>query len=187
MPQWIYVVVITMLMACRERTATLRTAASVTSLPSYPTVLPQTIKNYLQTTFPQWQIVEKSDYSKTWWSFYDSSYNPCWARTDINDDQLADYALWLKKDMQLQLVICTGKDNQSFSHTIVIDSANAFSEKSHNLSMGVAIAPPAQIDVAKPRIQSLILKSNGFALLELEEQTRIYYQERDRIQTFFMK
>src|SRR5688500_10424678 len=111
MVQWIGVATAMLLMACGERTVQAPTAHA----PHYPGVLPQAITNYLHNTFPQWQVVEKSDYSKTWWSFYDSSYNPCWARTDINDHQLADYALWLKKDMQLQLVICTGKDNQSFS------------------------------------------------------------------------
>lgn len=187
MVQWIGVATAMLLLACGERTVQAPTAMAVPNAPRYPRVLPQAITHYLQNTFPQWQVVEKSDYSKTWWSFYDSSYNPCWARTDINDDRLADYALWLKKDTQLQLVICTGTVNQSFNHKIVIDSSNAFTEKAHNLSMGVTIAPPAQIDVVKPRIRSLILKSNGFALLELEEHTRIYYQERDSIQTFYMK
>ena len=187
MEQWIWVISFMLLMACDQRNPKPPAPAAVIPVPHYPVVLPQIVTNYLQQAFPQWHIVEKSDYSKTWWSFYDSSYNPCWARTDINDDQLADYALWLKKGAQLRLVIFTGNARQSFNHIIVIDSNNVFNEATHNLSMGIAIAPPAQTDVVKPRIQSLILKSNGFALMELEERTRIYYWENDSIQTFYMK
>jgi hypothetical protein len=181
MVQWTYAVIFILLMACREQTAKLPIAAGP------PAVLPQEIVSYLHLTFPQWRVVEKSDYSKTWWSFYDSSYNPCWARTDINDDQLADYAIWLKKEAQLRLVICIGKASQQFNHTIAIDSSNVFNEKERNLQMGIAVAPPAQIDVVKPRIQSLILRSNGFTLMELEERSRIYYWENGGLQTFYMK
>jgi hypothetical protein len=182
-----YVVIFILLLACKEQAAKLPAAADVPPALHYPAVLPQEMVNYLHETFPQWRVVEKSDYSKLWWSFYDSSYNPCWVRTDINDDQLADYAVWLKKDAQLRLVICTGEANKLFNHTIAIDSSNAFNEKEHNLMRGIAVAPPAQIDVVKPRIQSLILKSNGFALLELEERNRIYYWENGGLQTFYMK
>jgi hypothetical protein len=187
MVQWLYVATCTLLFACKEQTPKTPIATYVSVVLPYPAVLPQEITNYLRDTFPQWQVVEKGDYSKTWWSFYDSSYNPCWSRTDINDDQLADYAVWLKKNNQLRLVICTGKANQLFNHTIVIDSNYMFNEKEHNLQTGIAVAPPAQIDVVKPRIQSLILKSNGFVLMELEERSRIYYWENHGLRTFYMK
>lgn len=187
MVQWICVISIMLLPACDRRNTKPPAPAAAAPVAHYPAALPQTVTNYLQHAFKQWRVVEKSDYSKTWWSFYDSSHNPCWARTDINDDQLADYALWLKKETQLRLVICTGEAHQWFSHTIVIDSSNVFNEAEHNLSMGIAIAPPAQIDVVKPRIQSLILKPNGFALMELEERTRIYHWANESIQTFYMK
>lgn len=187
MAQWIFVISIMLLMACDRRNTKPPSPPPAAAVTHYPAALPQSVTNYLQHVYPQWHVVEKSDYSKTWWSFYDTSYNPCWARTDINDDQLADYALWLKKGTQLRLAICTGKANESFSHTIVIDTNNIFNEAAHNLSMGIAVAPPAQIDVAKPRIQSLILKPNGFALMELEERTRIYHWANESIQTFYMK
>jgi hypothetical protein len=187
MVRWIYVITSMLLIACGERASLRPKAPFKTYPPLSPTALSPSMLNYLNKTFPQWKVVEKSDYSKTWWSFYDSSYNPCWARTDINDDWQTDYALWLKKETQLRLVICTGKADGSYNYTIVIDSNKVFNEKEHNLSMGIAVAPPAQIDVVKPRIQSLVLKSNGFALMELEERTRIWYQENERIQTFYMK
>lgn len=184
----IWMVAIWLMTACNERAMQEPVAAAVAPKSNqHTTLLPMTLEDYLETHLPQWQVVEKADYSKTWWSFYDSSYNPCWARTDINDDQLADYALWLKKDNQLRLVICTGTPGHSFVHYTVNDINLAFNEQGPNLVMGVAIAPPAQIDVAYPRIQSLILKSNGFAQMELEERTRIYYWEKDTIQTFYMK
>ncbi|OQP62161.1 hypothetical protein [Niastella populi] len=187
MAQWIFMISIMLLMACDRRNTKPPAPAPAAAVTHYPAALPPSVINYLQHVYPQWRVVEKSDYSKTWWSFYDTSYNPCWARTDINDDQLADYALWLKKGTQLRLAICTGEANRLFSHTIVIDTSDVFNEAAHNLSMGIAVAPPAQIDVVKPRIQSLILKPNGFALMELEERTRIYHWANESIQTFYMK
>jgi len=188
MVRWIWMVPIWLMTACNERTMQAPVATTVGHNPNrYTTLLPQTLADYLKIVLPQWHVVAKADYSKTWWSFYDSSDNPCWARTDINDDQLADYALWLKKDNQLRLVICTGTASHSFDHYTANDLHVTFNEKEHNLTMGVAVAPPAQIDVAYPRIQSLILKSNGFALMELEERTRIFYWKNDNIQTFYMK
>ena len=187
MMRWMYVATCLLLQACKEQALKPPILNDVPPAFHYPAVLPKELMNSLRDSFPQWQLVEKSDYSKTWWSFYDSSYNPCWARTDINDDQLADYAIWLKKDAQLRLLICTGKTNTAYHYTIVIDSNNVFNEKEHNLSMGIAVASPAQIDIVRPQIQSLILKSNGFAVMELEAQTRIYYWENGGIQTFYMK
>ena len=187
MVQWTYAAIFVLLLACREQAAKLPIAADLPPALHYPAVLPQEMVSYLHETFPQWQVVEKSDYSKTWWSFYDSSYNPCWVRTDINDDQLADYAVWLKKATQLRLIICIGKVKQLFDHTIAIDSSKVFNEKEHNLLIGIAVAPPGQIDVVQPHIQSLILKSNGFVLMELEERSRIYYWENGSLKTFYMK
>lgn len=174
--------------ACDERAMQAPVVAAAEQNQYHPaTLLPQTLVDYLSINCPQWQLVEKADYSKSWWSFYDSSYNPCWARTDMNDDQLADYALLLKKDNQLRLIICTGTASHSFIHYTANDLPVTFNEKEHNLTVGVAVAPPAQIDVAYPRIQSLVLKSNGFALMELEERTRIFNRDNDSIQTFYMK
>ncbi len=188
MLRWIWMIPLWLMAACDEQAMQAQVAAAARQIHYHPaTVLPQTLLDYLKINYPQWHVVEKADYSKTWWSFYDSSYNPCWARTDINDDQLADYALLLKKRNQLRLVICTGTINHSFAHYTANDLAIFFNEKEHNLTVGVAVAPPAQIDVAYPRTQSLVLKSNGFALMELEERTRIIYRDKDSIQTFYMK
>jgi hypothetical protein len=186
MLRWIWALFPGLLIACNEPPIP-SPATDNNNTNHYTTVLPQELTSYLETSFPQWRIVEKKDYSKTWWSFYDSSYNPCWARTDINDDRRADYAVWLTKDNQLRLVICNGRANKSFTHFIIPVIPGSFNEKEHDLSMGIAVAPPAQIDVVSPRIQSLILKSNGFALMELEERTRIFYWENATIQTFYMK
>lgn len=188
MVRWIWVMVIWLMAACDEPARQVPAPLAVAhNTIDHTALLPPALVNYLKTNLPQWQVVEKTDYSKTWWSFYDSSYNPCWARTDINDDQLADYALWLKKDNRLRLVICTGTTGDSFAHYSANDINLNFNEQESGLTAGVAVAPPAQIDVVYPRIQSLVLKSNGFAQMELEERTRIYYWEKDTIQTFYMK
>ncbi|THU40297.1 hypothetical protein FAM09_10545 [Niastella caeni] len=188
MIRWLWIITLWFLAACNEREMQAPLATAVANnITEQATALPEALADHIKTNFSQWHVVEKNDYSKTWWSFYDSSYNPCWARTDINDDQLADYALWLKKDNQLRLVICTGTASHSFANYTVNDLNVPFNEKEHNLAAGIAVAPPAQIDVAYPRIQSLILKSNGFALMELEERTRIYYWENGNLQTFYTK
>lgn len=181
-------VLLWLMAACDEQAMQTPVVAASKQNPNHvTTVLPQTLAEYLSMNCPQWHVVEKADYSKTWWSFYDSSYNPCWARTDMNDDQLADYALLMKKDNQLRLVICTGTASHSFVHYTANNFPVTFNEKERNLTVGIAVAPPAQIDVAYPRLQSLLLKSNGFALMELEERTRIFYWHKDSIQTFYMK
>jgi hypothetical protein len=188
MIRWIWIVLLWLMTACDERTKQAPVVAPAGQNHYHRvTALPQSLVYYLHINCPQWQVVERTDYSKVWRSFYDSSYNPCWARTDMNDDQLADYALLLKKDNLLRLVICTGSPSRSFTHYTTDDLPVTFNEKEHNLTVGVAVAPPAQIDVAYPRIQSLILTSNGFALMELEERTRIFYWHHDSIQTFYMK
>lgn len=188
MVRWIWIAGLWLIIACDERMMQAATTASITdTTQQFSTVLPRTLVDYVMAHFPQWQLVEKTDYSKTWWSFYDSSYNPCGVRTDINDDRLADYALWLKKDNLVQLIICTGTTSHSFTHYIADLPNITFNDKEHNLHHGVAVAAPGQIDVVLPRIQSLILKSNAFALLELEERTRIYYWQNDSLQTFYMK
>lgn len=184
----IWMVALWLMTACQEHP--MQVPVSVPVSPNYnqhTTLLPGKLEAYLKTQLPRWQLVQKTDYSKTWWSFYDSSHNPCWARTDINDDQLADYALWLKKDNQLRLVICTGTTGDSFAHYTANDINLNLNERESGLIVGITVAPPAQIDVVYPHIQSLVLKSNGFAQMELEERTRIYYWEKDTIQTFYMK
>lgn len=188
MIRWIWIAVLWLTSACDEPVQQVAPEVFITDTThQYPTVLPQALVDYITVHFPQWRLVEKTDYSNTWWSFYDSSYNPCWARTDINDDRLADYALWLKNDSLAQLIICTGTSGHAFTHYIAKHPTILFNENDHNLVHGVAVVPPAQIDVVSPRIQSLILKSNGFALLQLEERTRIYYWQKDSLQTFYMK
>ncbi|WP_207515351.1 hypothetical protein [Longitalea luteola] len=188
MVQWIWLVSIWLLVACDHRVKQAAAAATSTDTTlQHAYGLPNTLVDYVTVHFPQWRMVEKNDYSRTWWSFYDSSYNHCWARTDINDDRLADYALLLKKDSLVQLIVFMGTASHSFTHYRPEHPYISYNDKEHGLFHGIAVAPPAQIDVVLPRIQSLILRSNGFALLELEVRTHIYYWQNDRLQTFYMK
>ncbi|MBO9202958.1 MULTISPECIES: hypothetical protein [Niastella] len=188
MVRFFWIILISLIPACKQPITQNSLAATI---PNYttpaPAHLPQPLTDYFKSTFPQWRVVEKSDFSTTWWSFYDSSYNPCWARTDINDDQLADYAVWLKNNAQYKLVICMGATTNSFTHYIIDDIHTTNNNGEHQLETGVAVAPPAQIDVVLPHIQSLVLQSNGFVLMELEIRTRIYYWQNDSLQTFYMK
>lgn len=172
-------------MACKPPVQPLAIATQATGRPlPIVTTLPPELLEAVKTTFTQWQIVEKTDYSNTWYSFYDSSYNACWARTDINDDQQADYAVLLKKQNELQLVICMGRRDHAYTPYSVYKTTIHSTNQQPVLTTGVTVAPPGQTDVVTPRIQSLLLKSNGFALLELEALAKIFYWQQDSIKTF---
>jgi len=143
--------------------------------------VPAALNSYLKSNFPDWQIVDTADYDKSWWSFYDRHHIPWIVHTDINDDQLVDHALLLKQHNRLRLVICMGGAQNTFTH-VVVEGFNQMEK----LQYGLVVQPPGQIDVLQPVEQSLMLLTNGFALMELEQPSRIYYWQNG-IQTFYMK
>jgi hypothetical protein len=143
--------------------------------------VPPALNNYLKANFPDWSVVDTADYDKSWWSFYDTHHIPWIVHTDINDDQLADHALLLKQNNRLRLVICMGAPQNTFSH-VVVEGFNQMEK----LQYGLAVQAPGQIDVLQPQEQSLLLLTNGIALMELEQTSRIYYWQNG-IQTFYMK
>jgi hypothetical protein len=143
--------------------------------------IPPALQTYLQANFPDWPIVDTADYDKSWWSFYDRDHISWIVHTDINDDQLADHALLLKQNNRLRLVICMGAPQNTFTH-VVVEGFNQMEK----LQYGLVVQPPGQIDVLQPSEQSLLLLTNGIALVELEQPSRIYYWQNG-IQTFYMK
>lgn len=148
-------------------------------------LIPAAVKTYIQKHFNGWALVDDADYGATWWSFYDRQRIPYAVVTDINDDQRADYALLLKHNNTLQLVILLGMKNNDFAHLVV--NVGAQGMQPHNLQIGLAIAPPEQIDIVKPVEQSLILASNGISLMQLENRSAVYYWGNGTLNVFHLQ
>lgn len=147
--------------------------------------IPKPVMDYISARLPDWKLLSISDYGKSWWSFYDSQVIPYAVMTDINDDQLVDYGMLLKKDNTLQLVIIIALGNGRFEHHLLRDFNTAYREK--DVQIGLMVEPPGQIDVVYPEERSLILPSNGIALMELEARSGVYYWQQGAIQSFDMQ
>jgi hypothetical protein len=147
--------------------------------------IPERVMSYIQTHLPDWKVLTIADYGKSWWSFYDSNIIPYAVAVDINDDQLVDYGVLMKKDNALQLVIIIALNNGAFEHRILNDFNAAYRDK--DVQTGLMVEPPGQIDVVYPQERSLILPSNGIAVMELEVKSCIYYWQEGQVQSFDMK
>ena len=174
------IVLVFLAFACAETTpADLKTTAQTEA----GSIIPEKIKRYIESNLKGWSIPSESDYVKAWWSFYDRSEIPYFVTADFNDDARSDYAFLLKNDKALALAFITSRGD-SLQHWFAPDFARPFHEK--NIEYGLAVEPPAQIDVAYPEIKSLILKSNGITLRHFEVNDRIYYWEKGSYQVFTM-
>lgn len=147
------------------------------------TGLPAPVREYIATHLRGWAIVNKEDYDSSFWSFYDSAMLPFFTATDLNDDGLVDYGVLVKKEGFVQLAFLLGAGD-SFTHQLANDFKKAFNDTTNDLTWCLTPAPPGQTDVAYPRMQSLILRSNGINLLQLENRTCIYYWDGQGIGLF---
>ncbi len=147
--------------------------------------VPAGVKNYLRQQLKDWEMVDTADYAASWWSFYDSRQVPCFITVDINDDQVADHALLMKRSGEVRLVILIGKNDGWYSHRFADDFSKKLTDP--GLIFGIVVEPPAQIDVVYPEEQSLILASNGVTVMELEQRSIIYYWKNDSLKTFYAK
>ena len=141
------------------------------------------VEKYIKNEFAGWSLASKSDYIKSWWSFYDNKSVPYFVATDINDDQLSDYGLILKKSDSIKVVILVG-DKNSFKHWVAKEVGEPFNFNLKNLQLGLTIEPPGRIDIAYPAIKSLILKSNAINVMEFENRLCIYYWLGEKIEVF---
>jgi hypothetical protein len=139
-------------------------------------------KKYIDVNLPGWSIAERTDY-KIWWSFYDGRSVPFMAVTDLNDDRQADYALMVKKESALKLVILLGK-GATFTHWIADNFDTTFDPAAIDLTYGLTVEVPGRIDIVTPSVQSLIVKSNAFNLMELENRRCVYYWANGEIASF---
>ena len=151
---------------------------------NYSTI-PGNVKEYLKTNLPGWTIPDTSDYVRSWWSFYERSYVPYFLTVDLNDDHVADYAFILKGQNLLRVVILLASGNK-FIQWVSDDFKPSYKEKS--IAFGLNIEPPAQIDCVVNNLAStLILRSNGVALMEMEQRLKIFYWNKIGVQTFRVK
>lgn len=157
--------------ACKEHTAGISNE------------LPTVVRDYIKDHLPGWSMIDTFDYDKSWWSFYDKKQVPHFITIDMNDDQLADYGMLLKRSDTLRLVVLINSKHHSFTHQVLDD----FSGSAKGVQYGLAIEPPAQIDVVYPEEQSLILQSNAITLMEMELRSRIYYWKDDTVKVFYAK
>ena len=149
-------------------------------------LIPQTVKDYLTKNFAEWIIPDTADYIKAWWSFYDKTQIPYFVTTDFNDDQAADYAFILKHENSLKLVILTSAGN-SFTPWIAEDFKETLMGPK-SLQFGLAVEPPGRIDcLVDNKEQSLVLQSNGIALMALEQKCTIYYWSSGNYKMFKVK
>ncbi|MBC7912791.1 MAG: hypothetical protein H7Y07_01595 [Pyrinomonadaceae bacterium] len=175
-------ILLVLLVGCNSGGHTSNTAADNPDLNS-ERLIPQNVIDYLSTHLPGYSIANRSDYTTGWWSFYEPQSTPFVVKTDINDDQIVDYALILKKSNLIELVILTGTKG-SFKHWIAPDFNKNFNPNAKDLHYGLMPQPPGQIDIAYPQIKSLILKSNAINLMDYENRMAIYYWSGDRIEIF---
>ena len=111
---------------------------------------------------------------------------PYYAIADLNDDRQEDYAFILKSADSLRVVVLL-KNGDSFIHWIADNFKATYNAADKDIQFGVTIDPPGQIDVVIPKIKSLILRSNAFTLMELENRRCIYYWSDGKISVFETK
>jgi hypothetical protein len=145
-------------------------------------LVPQSVKDYLSKNLAGWTIPDTSDYIKAWWSFYDKNQIPFFVTSDFNDDHVSDYAMILKNSKSIRLVILTATGN-SYTLWMADDFNEAFGGK--DIQYGLVIEPPGRTDcIIDNKEQSLVLESNGIALMALEQKCKIYYWHSGHYKTF---
>lgn len=155
-------------------------------------LMPQDVKNYLKTNFPDYHIPDTNEYFKNFSFFFNKgvsySFNdqiPYFVTSDFNDDQLPDFAFILKKSENLKFVFLENTGN-SFKYW----SDSSFNEPIDNegIIYGLYVEPPRKIDcVVDDEPVSLILKRNGVALYKLEDMMKVYYWEDGTFKVFRTK
>ncbi|MXV16407.1 hypothetical protein [Hufsiella ginkgonis] len=142
--------------------------------------LPNDILFYIHGQLPGSALVDTAEYAVSWWSFYDRDEIPYQAIADFNDDGLADYALLLKNGDKINLVIISMQGNK-LSHWV---APGPVANGTANLHVGLSVEPPGRIDIVRPAIRSLILRSNAVNLYDFENRVRIYYSKNGSFEVF---
>lgn len=139
------------------------------------------IKNTFLKQNKGMSLIEKENFSKLFWNFYDSDTTPNECCTDINNDQIIDYAFLVKENNKLKVAIAYSVKKE-YSYWI---SQFALEEISpEGIHFCVTQKPAGRTDVVKKKPESLILKKNGFAIMNLEQESKILYELNGKIQLF---
>lgn len=136
-------------------------------------LIPEKVNRYLSVHFPAYLIAEKGDYINSWWSFYDTGMQPFVVKTDINDDSLADYGLVLKSADSIAVLILIGSGASFRPWFIRLPAEKPFVTQA--IHFGLVPEPPGQIDIAYPRVKTLLLESNGINLMDFENRIAVCY------------
>lgn len=146
-------------------------------------IIPQKVKKDFLQKFPKLEMIKKEDYSNLFWDFYDRNMIPNECYTDINNDQILDYAVLIKDGNQLKLAIILSS-HKDYSYWISpFSMQNVNSEGVH---FCVSVKPAGRTDIVKKVPESLVIKKNGFLLKNLEQDCFIFYETNKEIKMFKM-
>jgi hypothetical protein len=145
--------------------------------------IPKEIKVNVLQQFPGVEIIKKEAYSDLFWGFYDATIIPNECFTDVNNDQIMDYALLIKQKNKLKVVIVLSV-NKGYSYWISPFSIETINAKGVNFC--VNIKPAGRTDVVKKKPESLVIKKNGFLIKNLEQDYMVLYESDGKIMTFKM-
>ncbi|WP_163408832.1 hypothetical protein [Flavobacterium ajazii] len=145
--------------------------------------VPKKLKDNFLQKFPTLEMIKKEDYSNLFWDFYDRNMIPSECYTDINNDQILDYALLVKDGDKLKLgiIFSSDKDYSYWISPFSIENVN-----SGGVNFCVSVKPAGRTDVVKKAPESLVIKKNGFLLRNLEQDSFIFYETNGEIKTFKM-
>jgi hypothetical protein len=141
------------------------------------------IRIQIEKKFPIITINSKN-YSKTFWSFFDSSLIPNKAFADFNNDGLLDYGWVVSQNNQIKIGIAVS-NNQSYNYWLSPFTVEQNSQKGINTSISVQAA--GRTDLTRPVAKSLVLKNNAFIVNILEQPYCIIYILNNDIQIFTMQ
>ncbi|MGQ7945407.1 hypothetical protein [Flavobacterium sp. WC2509] len=150
---------------------------------SHTFTIPKEIKDSLLQHFSEAEIINKEAYSNLFWDFYDRTVTPNECFTDINNDQIMDYALLVKEKNNLKVIIAFST-KKGYSYWISPFSIEKINTKGVNFC--VTIKPAGRTDVVKKKPESLVLKNNGFLLKNLEQDYLTLYEADNKIMIFKM-
>jgi hypothetical protein len=143
--------------------------------------VPLSVKNDFLKQNKGINLVEKENFAKLFWDFYDQDINPSESYTDINNDQVVDYAFLIRENDKLKIAVAYS-DKKEYSYWI---SPFALEEITPvGIHFCVTAKPAGRTDVVKKKPESLVLKKNGFAINNLEQEAKVLYELNGKIQLF---
>ncbi|MDQ5929724.1 MAG: hypothetical protein QG594_1505 [Bacteroidota bacterium] len=126
-------------------------------------------------------LIEKTNYSKLFWDFFDQTITPNQCATDINNDQILDYAFLINQKNELKIVIAQS-NKKSYSFWMAPFTLQKITPT--GIQYSLSPQPAGQTDVIKKQPETLILKKNAFVIKNLEQDIKILYDENGKIQLF---